>query len=31
VLTMEDVKIEEAKTDELIIVVNKEAEEAEKE
>lgn len=31
VLTMENVKVEEAKTDELIIIVNKEAEEAEKE
>lgn len=31
VLTMENVKVEEAKTDELIIIVNKEAEEAERE
>lgn len=31
VLTMENVKVEEAKTDELIIIVNKEADDAEKE
>jgi len=31
VLTMENVKIEESKTDELILIVNKEAEEAERE
>ena len=31
VLTMENVKVEEAKTDELIVIVNKEADDAEKE
>jgi len=31
VLTMENVKVEEAKTDELIVIVNKEAEDAERE